>query len=132
KYEKDFDSIYTDFLIYNPSENKYLDFDSYYWQISEKEDKKEILYNADQEINVIDLKDSTVNRIAFRGPSFTVENAFWKNENTVILLEGTYESSPNINVIDLEENKIYSYSYPDTINKRSHYTEKRIQEKLKL
>src|SRR5699024_11163243 len=94
KYEKDFDSIYTDFLIYNPSENKYLDFDSYYWQISEKEDKKEILYNADQEINVIDLKDSTVNRIAFRGPSFTVENAFWKNENTVILLEGTYESSP--------------------------------------
>src|SRR5699024_7941570 len=106
------------------------DIDSYYWQIREnEEEEEEILYNADQEINLIDLKDSTVNRIAFRGPSFTVEDAFWKNENTVVLLEGTYESSPNINVIDLAEKQIYSYSYPDTLNKRSFYVEERIKEK---
>lgn len=130
KYEEEFDTIYNNFLIYSPSKEKYLDIDSYYWQIKEEEGKDEILYAADQEINVIDLKDSTIHRIAFRGPSFTVEDAYWKDENQVVLLEGTYESSPNINVIDLEKEKIYSYSYPDTLNKRSLYTDKRIKEKI--
>lgn len=128
KLDSKFDSIYHSFLIFNPDKSQYIDMDSYHWKLSEE---GELLFNADQEINLVDLKDSTVTRIAFRGPSFTVEDAFWESSHRIILLEGTYENSPNISLIDLDEKQIYSYTYPDTLPGKSNYKTERIRQKLK-
>lgn len=68
-----FDSIYTDFLIYRNHKDKYVDFDSYSWSTDEK---NELLFSPDQEINVVDIKNKTVERMAFRGPSQWAENIF--------------------------------------------------------
>lgn len=127
-YDKNFDAVYEPFLIFSPSGNYYLDLDSYHWQLDKT--KNQPMFNPDQEINLVSLKDSLVQRIAFYGPSFTVEDAYWKTDQKIIFLEGTYENSPNISLIDLEEKRIYSYSYPDTLPGKSTYKEVRIQEKL--
>lgn len=61
-FDKDFDTIYTDFLIYNPARSLYLDFDSFCWSLDESGKPS---FAADQEINVIDLEKRTIPNFDF-------------------------------------------------------------------
>lgn len=126
KFERNFDSIYTNFLIYSPHKKKYLDIDSYHW-VRKGNSEKEFLYRPDQEINLVNLSNETVERIAFRGPSFTIEDAYWVNENTVILLEGSADKVPAIYTVDLKNKKITKAIYRDTLQKESNYYKQRIK-----
>ncbi|MCC1484787.1 hypothetical protein [Winogradskyella immobilis] len=107
-FDSNFDQIYSDFLIYKNDKEKYIDFDSYSWVLNEK---KEILFSPDQEINVVDIKNKTINRIAFRGPSQWVENIFWQNDSTVVLLENNHEKQPTITKINLAKKTIRTFIY---------------------
>lgn len=127
-YDTNFDSIYSDFLIYRNDNEKYVDFDSYNWSLDEN---NQIMFSPDQEINVIDIKNKTVNRIAFRGPSYWVENAFWQNDSTIVLLENNYEKQPYISKIDINKKSVTTFIYRDTLNFNSEYTKLRF-EKLGL
>ena len=44
-FDKNFDKIYTDFLVFSENKNKYIDFDSYYWTL---DDEKKPLFDIDQ------------------------------------------------------------------------------------
>ncbi len=127
-FDKEFDPLYEAFFVYSLSMNKYIDFDSYSWFVDENGD-----YGAepDQSINLVDLKKKTVQRIGFRGPSQWVEDAFWKTEYVVILLENTDENQPVITEIDFENNKVTHYSYPGKLKGTTQYSQKRFERKSK-
>lgn len=127
-YDTNFDSVYSDFLIYRNDKEKYVDFDSYSWSLDEND---ELMFSPDQEINLIDIKNKTVNRIAFRGPSHRVENVFWQNDSTIVLLENNDEKQPNISKIDINKKSVTTFVYRDTLNFNSEYTKLRF-EKLGL
>jgi hypothetical protein len=125
-YDTNFDPIYSDFLIYRNDKEKYIDFDSYNWSIDEN---KEILFSPDQEINVVDIKNKTVDRIAFRGPSQWVENAYWESDSMIVLLENNYEKQPIITELNLKSKTVKSFKYRDTLNFDSEYSKLRFKEK---
>src|SRR5690606_22506683 len=89
----------------------------------------EPLFSVDQEINLIDIEKKTVNRIAFRGSIEWVEDAFWENDSTVILLENNYEKQPIITKIDIKNKLVLTYYYGDTLDFKSDYTKLRFKRK---
>jgi hypothetical protein len=125
-FDKNFDTIYKDFLIFNADKSKYIDFDSYSWFIDEYGVPS---FSPDQEINLIDIEKKIVSRIAFRGSIEWVEDAFWKNESTVIFLENNYEKQPIITKIDLKNKLVQTYKYRDTLNFKTEYTQLRFKRK---
>ncbi|HLS30765.1 MAG TPA: hypothetical protein VK021_07915 [Flavobacteriaceae bacterium] len=127
-FDEDFDPIYESLLIYSPSGEKYIDLDSYHWEIGEE---NQLNFSPDQEINLVNIPNKTVERIAFRGPSNTVEEAYWKGNDTVVLLEESYDRVPYVSLIDLKNEKIETYIYPDTLESQSIYNKERIQRGIK-
>jgi len=125
-YDINFDSIYSNFLIYRNDKKKYIDIDSYNWSLDEN---NELIFSPDQEINVVDINNKTVERIAFRGPSQWVENAFWQNDSLIILLENDNEKQPEITELNLESRIVRSFKYRDTLNFVSKYSKLRFKEK---
>lgn len=122
-FDKEFDPVYSDFLIYNSTKDKYIDIDSYSWMV----EGNEVLFEADQEINVVNIPEKTVTRIGFYGPSYWVEDAYWKNDHTVILLENNFDKIPMISEINLKTNEVSVYSYQNALKNESNYSNQRIQ-----
>lgn len=127
-FDKKFDKVYTDFLIYSPNKQQYIDMDSYQWTV----DKNELLFEADQEINLVDIPQKTVKRIGFRGASGWVDDAYWKNDSIVVLLENTADKVPVINEINVKTGNELTFVYSDTLKQNSDYSKKRIEETLKI
>ena len=125
-FDKNFDKIYTDFLVFSENKNKYIDFDSYYWTL---DDEKKPLFDIDQEINLVDIKKQTVTRIGFRSSVNWVENAFWKNDSTIILLENNTDNCPGISKIQLNNTQSEYFSYKNKLSFKSNYTELRLKKK---
>lgn len=128
-FDKEFDKIYNKFLIYNSDKSQYLDFDSYSWTIDENGEPS---FSPDQEINLVDIKNKTVNRIGFRAPSQWVEDAFWKNDSTIILLENSYEKQPLITEMNLKNRIVRSFKHNDTIDFETNYTNERFKQIIKV
>jgi len=126
-YDNEFDTVYKAFLVYSDKGDKYIDFDSYSWSLDEN---GEFGAEPDQAINLVDIAKKKIQRIGFRGPSQWVEEAFWKNENTVILLENTTENQPVITEIDFQKKKITFYKYKGNVKGKSDYSQQRINKKL--
>ncbi|AUC78690.1 hypothetical protein CW736_04465 [Nonlabens sp. MB-3u-79] len=78
-----FDSIYSKFLVYQNNKEKYVDLDCYHWIANQKGNLK---FWPDLKINLVDLKNKSVHRWAFRSPSQWVENIFWQNDSLMVLL----------------------------------------------
>jgi hypothetical protein len=127
-FDENYDEVYNNFLIFSPSKEWYLDIDSYQWQLS-NENQKELIFDVDQEINLVHPANKTVERIAFRGSSSWVEDAYWRNDSTVVLLENSLDKIPSITVMDLKSNTQNQYRYNDTLANSSEYTFHRIQSK---
>lgn len=124
KYEASFDTIYSKFLVFNNNGTKYIDFDSYQWSLGKNGD---LHFSPDQEINLVNIKNETVSRIGFNGPSYWVEEAFWKNDTTVVLLGNSYEKKLFITLIYLNQKKKIQFEYQDTIDIKSAYIEFRFR-----
>ena len=125
-FDENYDTIYDDFLVYNSDRKQYVDFDSYGWFIDER-GKPE--FSTDQEINWVDIEKKTVKRIAFRGPSQWVEDAFWQNDSVIVLLENGYDKQPIITKLNLKSKSIQSFTYKDTLRFESDYTTFRFKQK---
>lgn len=128
-FDSDFDKIYQPFLIFNSKKDKYIDLDSYHWRIDKS--SNDLIYEADQEVNLVDIPNKTVTRIAFLGPSYLVEDAFWQNDSVVVLLQNSYDNVPSINMININTYQQKSYMYNDTLKTKSNYHKHRILSKLK-
>lgn len=122
-WDKDFDPLYKDYLIYNSDSTQYIDIDSYKWGL-EKDKKLQI--NADQEVVLVNIPEKKVQRILFYGPAYWVEAAYFKNDSTVVLLENSEENIPAYQEINLNKNTTDYYLYSEPLKKPSEYLKKRI------
>lgn len=126
-FEPEFDKTYEPFLIYNPSKTFYLDIDSYNWS---KDEEGVAQFEADQEVNLVDVKKKTVNRVAFFGPSHWVDDAFWVSDSIFILLQNNDENIPEISTYNLKDHSVFLFRNHEPIQKTdSSYTKSRLEKK---
>ncbi|NLN33507.1 MAG: hypothetical protein GX159_07930 [Flavobacteriaceae bacterium] len=112
-FDPEFDETYAPFLIFNPSKTMYLDIDSYNWSV---DNEGVAQFEADQEINLVDLKEKTVNRVAFFGPSYRIDDAFWVSDSIFVLLETGSDNRPGIMTYNLKDNSIYIFQHSEEIS----------------
>jgi len=129
KFDNEFNPVYLPFLIYSKNKQKYIDIDSYKWTVDED---NEIIFSADQEIDLVDLQNKTVTRIGFEGPSQWVEEAYWESDSVVVLLENNYENIPVIAKLNINNGLVKIYRYNSVIDTEVYYPEKRITEKIQI
>lgn len=122
--QKGFNEIYKPFLVVNPGKTAYLDFDSYHWIVAKDGTAS---FEADQQVALVDLKTKTAKQIAFFGPSFRIEEAYWAKDSTVVLLGNTYEKVPFMLHFNFAENTKQHFQYPDTLKFEKPYSEFRMQ-----
>lgn len=125
-FDEEFDSIYSNFLVYKSDKKQYVDFDSYQWSLDEN---KVPVFSPDQEVNLVDIEDKTVTRIGFRGPSQWVENIFWENDSTIVFLENINRKQLVISKINLNQKNIHTYFHKDSLLFESIYPELRFRAK---
>ena len=126
-FDKEFDKTYLPFLVYSPNKEKYIDFNSYHWTLVDGEPQFEI----DQEINLVDTKQKTVKRIAFCGSEELVEDVYWQDENTVVLLKMIDGNRAKITSVDLKTETSKSYTSIHKSDSPSDYFKTRISNRLK-
>ena len=122
--KKGFNEIYKPFLVFNQSKTQYLDFDSYNWFVDAHGNAS---FDADQQVVVVDLKNNTAKQIAFLGPSFWIEEAYWKGDSVAVLLGNSYDKVPFINVYNFKKNRMKYYEYPDTLRFKTTYSTIRLR-----
>ncbi len=124
--EKGFNEIYKPFFIFNPSKTKYLDFDSYQWFLLKDGSAG---FEADQQVVLVDLKKKEAKQIAFFGPSFWIEDAYWKGDSVAVLLGNTYEKVPFKMKYNFKNNTVTNYKYTDTLKFETSYSKFRLKSK---
>lgn len=121
---KGFNEIYRPFFVFNESRTNYLDFDSYHWSVAKDGNAS---FNADQQVALIDMKKKTAVQISFFGPSYTVEEAYWKGDSAAVLLGNSYEQVPFMMKFNFRKNTVQHYQYPDTLKFDQPYYRVRLQ-----
>ena len=122
--QKGFNEVYKPFFVFNQSKTAYLDFDSYHWILGKDGSAS---FEADQEIALVDLKTKMAKQIAFFGPSYRIEEAYWKGDSTAVLLGNTYEKVPFILSFNFVKNTKQHFQYSDTLKFEKPYSEVRMQ-----
>lgn len=122
-WDAKFNSVYKDFLIYNADSTQYIDIDSYKWKMLAGD---QLQIGPDQEILLVNIPNKKVERILFYGPSFWVENAYFKNDSTIVLLENSSDKKPGYQEINLNTDSAQYYIYPKALKEPSEYLKKRI------
>ncbi len=125
-FDKEFNSVYTDFLVFSQDRESYIDIDSYAWSVDEDNN---VMFEADQEINLVNIPLQRVKRIGFYGPSARVEDAFWLDEYNVVLVGNSYDNIPFIKIFNLIENEYRVYFYKEPLNFKSEYLAERFKQK---
>lgn len=121
---KGFNESYKPFFVFNKSGSQYLDFDSYHWTIAPDGIAS---FEADQQVALIDLKNKTARQIAFFGPSYSIEDAYWKGDSTAVLLGNSYEKVPFLMKFNFPKNKVQYFQSRDTLKFEIPYSQVRLQ-----
>jgi len=124
--EKGFNEVYKPFLIFNESKSKYIDFDSYQWFLEPNDTAG---FEADQQVVLVDYKNKTARQIAFFGPAFWIEDAFWKGDSVAVLLGNTYEQVPFMMKYNFDKNEVQNFQYSDTLKVETSYSKIRLRSK---
>ena len=124
--KKGFNEIYKPFLIFNESKTQYLDFDSYQWTLLPDGSAG---FEPDQQVVLVDLKKKEAQQIAFFGPSYWVEEAYWKGDSIAVLLGNSYEKIPFKMEFNFNKNQVQHYQYPDTLKIKTPYSKFRLSNK---
>ena len=122
--QKGFNEIYKPFLVFNKNKTKYLDFDSYQWFL---QTDGSVSFEADQQVILVDFQKKSAHQIAFFGPSFWAEDAYWKGDSVAVILGNTHEKIPFITSYNFEKNTMKYYQYRDTLVFETPYSTIRLQ-----
>ncbi|MXV37314.1 hypothetical protein GO491_01290 [Flavobacteriaceae bacterium Ap0902] len=122
-WDPEFNPVYENFIKYNEDSTKYVDFMSYKLQFDAH---NELLVSPDQEIVMVDIKNKKVERILFYGPSYWIEDAYFKNDSTLVLLENSTENIPAYQEINLHTNQSTYYTYKEPTDFQSSYLKDRV------
>ncbi len=123
--DQDFNRIYQPFLVFSPDRSQYIDFDSYHWQLYDGNAS----FEADQKAVLVNMNSKTSRQIAFFGPSYRIEEAYWKNNHQAVLLGNTYEKVPFFIEYDFIENTQQFFQYSDTLKTDETYGDFRLESK---
>lgn len=107
-WDKDFNPVYKSFLVYNSDSTLYLDFDSHKWRLDQ--DGK-LQMGVEQEMVLVDTKNKKTETILIYGPSFIVEDAYFKNDSILVLLENSSDNIPAYQEINLKNDSATYYAY---------------------
>lgn len=121
-----FNETYKPFLVFNKSKDHYLDFDSYNWFL---EADGTAGFEADQQVILVDLKQKKARQIAFFGPSFWVEEAYWKEDSVAVLLGNSYDKIPFKTEYNFLQNTVKYYQSADTLKFETPYFKMRLRKK---
>lgn len=124
--KKGFNEIYKPFFVFNNSKTKYLDFDSYQWTLMPDGSAG---FEADQQVNLVDFKKKEAKQIAFFGPSYWIEDAYWKGDSVAVVLGNSYDKVPFIMKYNFNKNEVKNYEYPDTLKIKTPYSKFRLRNK---
>lgn len=124
--QKDFDKVYLSFLIYNKSKTQYLDLDSYQWFLMEDGTAG---FEADQQVALVNVNNNEAKQIAFLGPSYWIEDAYWKGDSAVVLLGNSYDKVPFVMKYNFDKNTVQNYQYTDTLKFETNYSNIRLNKK---
>ncbi len=113
-------------FFFNESKSKYVDFDSYQWFTGPDGYAG---FEADQQVVLVDMKKKEARQIAFFGPSYWIEDAYWKGDSAVVLLGNSYEKVPFILKYNFEKNEVQNFQYPDTLKIETPYFTMRLRSK---
>lgn len=122
-WSDDFNPVYKDFLAYNADSTMYVDFDSYKFGF---DPNGELMIQPDQEIVLVNIPEKKTERILFYGPSFWVEDAYFKNDSVVVLLENSTDRIPAYQEINLNTNQSRYFLYGGELDFDSEYYKNRI------
>ncbi len=91
----------------------YVDINSYGMALDENNNA---IFDVDQAINIVDVKNKTSTSIGFFGSVGRVEDAFWKDNSTIVLLGSINypKSSPFVTIVDLKNKTEKQYSYKNS------------------
>ncbi|MDO5510194.1 MAG: hypothetical protein Q4F57_05820 [Weeksellaceae bacterium] len=117
-WEPGFDPVYLPYLAFNADSSMYVDIHSYKWKAYEGE---EIAINPDQEVMLVNRKDKTKKRLFFYGPTFWVEDAYFKNDSIVVLMENNDERLPAYQELNIRTMKSDYYVLKESVNFDSDY-----------
>ena len=84
---KEYFRSYGKFVKYSPDSTKFIDLDSYNIDITNKQGKysgEEM--GPDTEVNLVDIRNKEKTRLVFVGPSGSVEDGGWLDDETVVLI----------------------------------------------
>lgn len=124
--QKGFNEIYKPFLVFNTGKTAYLDFDSYQWFLQPDGSAG---FEADQQVVLVDFKKKEAKQIAFFGPSYWIEDAYWKGDSVAVLLGNTYEKVPFMMKYNFTKNEVQHFEYPDTLKIETPYSKIRLRSK---
>lgn len=128
-WSPDFNPFYKNFIRFNIDSTKYVDFMSYKLQFDEKNN---LMISPDQEVVVVDLPNKKVERILFYGPSYWIEDAYFKNDSTLVLLENSNEQKPAYQEINLNTLKSDYYTYNKKVDFNSDYLKENLDNLYKV
>ena len=107
--EKELD-FFKPYLAYNADSTKAIDIYSYSSVTSSKGDQRVYMNGGpDAQINLVDLKNNTSQRLFFSGPMLSFWDAQWVDSNRVIVA-GTEEKMPVYWIIDLNHKSMELYT----------------------
>ncbi|MBO9633684.1 MAG: hypothetical protein J7578_11260 [Chitinophagaceae bacterium] len=120
KPAKNYYASYGPFLKYSPDSSRFIDLDSYNIDIRKDRNGKLIgtAGDPDTEVSLVDPKSGKSKRLLFMGPGGSVEDAFWTNNNELVII-GTQENEENggkkvtVWKIDLQDNMYDLYELDD-------------------
>lgn len=121
-----FNETYKPFLVFNKSKDHYLDFDSYNWFL---EADGTAGFEADQQVVLVDLKQKKARQIAFFGPSFWVEEAYWKGDSVAVLLGNSFDKIPFKTEYNFLQNTVKYYQSADTLKFETPYFKMRLKKR---
>jgi hypothetical protein len=130
-FDECFERNLANLMVFSPDKKRYIDLDSYAISL----DENNVAYlDADCEVNVVDIENRTVTRVAFYAIDIggEIDDAFWENNSKVVLLETIYYDIPDkcsvsISIIDLSTKKAQGFDYKNTLNFKSDYYMQRLK-----
>lgn len=86
-------------------------------------------FEADQQVALVNVNSNEAKQIAFFGPSYWIEDAYWKGDSAVVLLGNSYDKVPFVMKYNFDKNTVQNYQYTDTLKFEKNYSNIRLDKK---
>ena len=124
-FDKNYDTLFSRFIIESPDKSQYIDLDSYRMADIKKEKGKLtcIGFEPDQEVDWVNRNTHKIYRLELNGPDELIEDAKWVDDSNIFLY-GFAEGQALIWSVNLKTFQYKYFDMRDTLTAKSEYTTK--------